>query len=69
MPLALVGQALAGSLGMLLAARLLFGLSFGILWVIGPARAAAARPRRERHGAADRGVRRRLARRPDRRRA
>jgi predicted MFS family arabinose efflux permease len=41
MPLALVGQALAGNLEMLLAARLLFGLSFGILWVIGPARAAA----------------------------
>ena len=41
MPLALVGQALAGNLEVLLAARLLFGLSFGILWVIGPARAAA----------------------------
>ena len=41
MPLALVGQALAGNLELLLAARLLFGLSFGILWVIGPARAAA----------------------------
>jgi len=41
MPLALAGQALAGDLGVLLAARLLFGLSFGILWVIGPARAAA----------------------------
>ncbi len=41
MPLALVGQALAGNLEALLAARLLFGLSFGILWVIGPARAAA----------------------------
>jgi predicted MFS family arabinose efflux permease len=41
MPLALVGQALAGNLEMLLTARLLFGLSFGILWVIGPARAAA----------------------------
>ena len=41
MPLALVGQALAGGLAVLLAARLLFGLSFGILWVIGPARAAA----------------------------
>ena len=42
MPVALAGQALAGTLGVLLAARLLFGLSFGILWVIGPARAAAA---------------------------
>ena len=42
MPLALVGQALAGNLEVLLAARLLFGLSFGILWVIGPARAAAS---------------------------
>ena len=41
MPLALAGQAVAGSLALLLAARLLFGLSFGILWVIGPARAAA----------------------------
>jgi predicted MFS family arabinose efflux permease len=41
MPLALVGQALATSLELLLGARLLFGLSFGILWVIGPARAAA----------------------------
>jgi len=41
MPLALVGQALAGSLPAILGARLLFGLSFGILWVIGPARAAS----------------------------
>ena len=41
MPLALVAQALAGGLATVLAARLLFGLSFGILWVIGPARAAA----------------------------
>jgi len=41
MPVALVGQALAGSLALLLAARLLFGFSFGILWVIGPARAAS----------------------------
>jgi len=41
MPLALAGQALAATLEQLLAARLLFGLSFGILWVIGPARAAA----------------------------
>ena len=41
MPLALVAQALAVGLPGLLAARLLFGLSFGILWVIGPARAAA----------------------------
>jgi len=41
MPLALVAQALAVGLPGVLAARLLFGLSFGILWVIGPARAAA----------------------------
>ena len=42
MPLALVGQALAGDLERCCSrARLLFGLSFGILWVIGPARAAA----------------------------
>jgi MFS transporter, DHA1 family, purine base/nucleoside efflux pump len=41
MPLALVEQALAGSLPTILGARLLFGLSFGILWVIGPARAAS----------------------------
>ena len=41
MPAALVGQGVAGSLAVLLAARLLFGLSFGILWVIGPARAAS----------------------------
>ncbi len=41
MPAGLVAQAVAGGLGPLLAARLLFGLSFGILWVIGPARAAA----------------------------
>ena len=40
-PLALVGQTFAGSLTMLVAARLLFGLSFGIIWVIAPARAAA----------------------------
>ena len=41
MPLGLLAQAVAGGLGPLLAARLLFGVSFGILWVIGPARAAA----------------------------
>ena len=41
MPLALAGQALADTLPALLAARLLFGISFGILWMIGPARAAA----------------------------
>lgn len=41
MPLALAGQALAGGLALLLAARLVFGVSFGILWVIAPARAAA----------------------------
>ena len=41
MPVALVGQALGGSLPALLGARFLFGLSFGILWVIGPARAAS----------------------------
>ncbi len=40
-PLALVGQALAGSLPLLLAARFTFGISFGIIWVIAPARAAA----------------------------
>lgn len=42
MPASLVGQAFAGDLTAMFAARLLFGLSFGILWVIGPARAAAA---------------------------
>jgi predicted MFS family arabinose efflux permease len=41
MPLALVGQAVAVGLAGVLFARLLFGLSFGILWVIGPARAGA----------------------------
>jgi len=41
MPVALIGQALAGGLAVLLVARLLFGFSFGILWVIGPARAAS----------------------------
>ena len=41
-PIALLGQALAGSLVLLVAARFLFGLSFGIIWVIAPARAAAA---------------------------
>jgi predicted MFS family arabinose efflux permease len=41
MPLALAAQAVASNLEVLLGARLLFGLSFGILWVIGPARAAA----------------------------
>ncbi len=41
-PIAMVGQAVAVDLGMLLASRFLFGLSFGILWVIGPARAAAS---------------------------
>ena len=41
MPVALATQAVADSLPALLGARLLFGLSFGILWVIGPARAAA----------------------------
>ena len=41
MPLALAGQALAGGLALLVAARLAFGVSFGILWVIAPARAAS----------------------------
>ena len=41
-PFALLGQALASSLPLLVGARLLFGLSFGIVWVIAPARAAAA---------------------------
>lgn len=40
-PVALLGQALADSLAHLIGARLLFGLSFGIIWVIAPARAAA----------------------------
>jgi predicted MFS family arabinose efflux permease len=40
-PIALMGQALADSLPALIGARLLFGLSFGIIWVIAPARAAA----------------------------
>lgn len=40
-PVALVGQALASSLPLLLAARFTFGISFGIIWVIAPARAAA----------------------------
>jgi len=40
-PLALVGQAFAASLPLLLAARFTFGISFGIIWVIAPARAAA----------------------------
>ncbi len=40
-PIALIGQALADSLPALIGARLLFGLSFGIIWVIAPARAAA----------------------------
>ena len=42
MPVALLGQAVAGGLAVLLVARLLFGFSFGILWVIGPARAASS---------------------------
>jgi len=40
-PAALLGQALAASLPLLVGSRLLFGLSFGIIWVIAPARAAA----------------------------
>ncbi len=40
-PAGLVGQALAGGLGVLLAARVVSGLAFGILWVVGPARASA----------------------------
>jgi predicted MFS family arabinose efflux permease len=41
-PVALLGQAFASSLPLLVGARFLFGLSFGIIWVIAPARAAAA---------------------------
>ena len=41
MPIALTGQAVADSLPAILGARLVFGLSFGILWVVGPARAAS----------------------------
>ncbi len=41
MPVGLVGQAFVGSLAGLIAARLLVGVSFGILWTIGPARASA----------------------------
>ncbi len=41
LPLALAGIALAPGLHVLLAARGAFGLSYGILWVIGPARLAA----------------------------
>lgn len=40
-PVALVGQAFASSLPLLLCARFAFGVSFGIIWVIAPARAAA----------------------------
>ena len=40
LPLSMLGQALAPGLGTLLAARMVFGLSFGILWTIGPALAA-----------------------------
>ncbi len=40
LPLSMLGQALAPGLGTLLVARLVFGLSFGILWTIGPALAA-----------------------------
>jgi MFS transporter, DHA1 family, inner membrane transport protein len=40
LPLSMLGQALAPGLGALLAARMVFGLSFGILWTIGPALAA-----------------------------
>ncbi len=40
-PVALLGQALAGTLPLLVGSRFLFGLSFGIIWVIAPARAAA----------------------------
>lgn len=40
-PIALLGQAAADSLPVLVGARFLFGLSFGIIWVIAPARAAA----------------------------
>lgn len=40
LPVSMLGQALAGDLPSLLLARALFGLSFGILWTIGPAVAA-----------------------------
>ncbi|WP_411277501.1 MFS transporter [Gaiella sp.] len=40
-PVALIGQALASSLPLLISARFVFGISFGIIWVIAPARAAA----------------------------
>ncbi len=40
-PVGLIGQALAGGLGVLLLARIVSGVAFGILWVVGPARAAA----------------------------
>lgn len=42
LPLSLLAQALAPGLGALLAARVAFGLSFGILWTIGPTLAAGA---------------------------
>ena len=41
LPVALVGMALAPGLPLLLAARGAFGISYGVLWVIGPARLAA----------------------------
>ncbi|MGI8974158.1 MAG: MFS transporter [Gaiella sp.] len=41
LPLSLVGMALAPGLAVLLAARALFGLSFSVLWIVGPTRAAA----------------------------
>ena len=41
MPVGLVAQAFVGGLAGLLAARLLVGLSFGILWTIAPARVTA----------------------------
>lgn len=41
MPVSLAGQAAAAGLPFLLVSRVAFGVSFGILWVVGPARAAA----------------------------
>ncbi len=42
LPSSLLVQALASGLGMLMAARALFGLSFGILWTVAPAVAAGS---------------------------
>ena len=42
LPLALLVQGLATGLGLLIAGRALFGLSFGVLWTIAPAVAAGS---------------------------